>query len=298
MGWAALFGGARSKKAMKLAVIYSRLRVEEKWLFQALEARSIPHDRLQDSALQFDLTGPSNWSQYDLVFVRSLSTTRGLYAAQVLNTWGVPTINPYRVGAICSDKAITTTALASANVPQPRTLLAFTADAAIAAGEQLGYPYVVKPVLGSWGRLVNRVNDRDAAEAIFEHREILGSSSQQIYYLQELVRKPQRDIRAFVIGDTTPVAIYRSSAHWITNTARGGVATPCPVTPELHDICQRAAQAVGGGILAIDLFEDPDRGLLVNEINHTMEYHSTVPLTGVDIPGLMVDYAIQSLTGK
>ncbi|HUN22865.1 MAG TPA: lysine biosynthesis protein LysX [Anaerolineales bacterium] len=276
---------------MKIGVIYSRLRVEEKWLFQALEQRNISHERIQDDGLRFDISEAPQWQDYSAVIVRSLSTSRGLYASQVLNSWGVRTINPYRVGAICADKAATTLALAQAGVPQPRVKLAFTPEAAIAAGEELGYPYVVKPVLGSWGRLVNRVNDRDAAEAIFEHREVLGSFNHQIYYLQEYIQKPMRDIRAFVIGDQTPVAIYRASEHWITNTARGGKATECPVTPELHDICQKAAQAVGGGVLAIDVLEDPQRGYVINEINHTMEFHSTVPLTGVDIPGLIVEYA-------
>jgi [lysine-biosynthesis-protein LysW]--L-2-aminoadipate ligase len=278
---------------MKIGVIYSRLRVEEKWLFQALEQRNIPHERIQDDGLRFDISEAPQWQEYSAVIVRSLSTSRGLYASQVLNSWGIRTINPYSVGAICADKAATTLALAQAGVAQPRVKLAFTPEAAIAAGEELGYPYVVKPVLGSWGRLVNRVNDRDAAEAIFEHREVLGSFNHQIYYLQEYINKPMRDIRAFVIGDQTPVAIYRASEHWITNTARGGKATECPVTPELHQICQKAAQAVGGGVLAIDVLEDPQRGYVINEINHTMEFHSTVPLTGVDIPGLIVEYALK-----
>ena len=121
----------------------------------------------------------------------------------------------------------------------------------------------------------------------------MGSFQHQLYYIQELIEKPGRDIRAFVIDTETPVAIYRHSKHWLTNTARGATASECKVTAELHDICQRAAQAVGGGVLAIDLLEDPERGLLVNEINHTMEFHSTVPLTGVDLPGMIIDRALQ-----
>ena len=183
--------------------------------------------------------------------------------------------------------------LEDAGVPQPKSLLAFTVKGAIEAGERLGYPYVLKPVVGSWGRLVSRINDRDAAEAIFEHRDVLGNYQHHIYYLQQLIQKPGRDIRAFVIGNETPVAIYRESEHWITNTALGATATNCEVTNELHDLCQRAATAVGGGVLAVDLLEDPDRGLLINEINHTMEFHSTVPLTGVDIPGMIIEHVRQ-----
>lgn len=279
---------------MRLAVLYSRLRVEEKWIFAALDKCGTQYDRLLDGEVQFDVDQPGEWNNYNAVLVRSLSTSRGLYAAQQLNAWGIPTVNPYAVSAACADKAATSAALATAGVPAPRTRLCFSAEAALQAGEELGYPYVLKPVLGSWGRLVNRINDRDAAEAIFEHREILGTHQYQIYYLQELVRKPGRDIRAFVIGTETPVAIYRTSTHWITNTARGGSASVCPVTPQIHDLCQRAAAAVGGGVLAIDLLEDPERGLLVNEINHTMEFHSTVPLTGVDLPGMIVDFTLRA----
>ncbi|MFQ5408503.1 MAG: lysine biosynthesis protein LysX [Anaerolineales bacterium] len=278
---------------MRLGVLFTRLRIEEKWLFAALEARGLDHDRLPDSQASFDLASPEPWRVYDLVFVRSLSTTRGLYAAQTLNAWSVPTINAYPVMATCSDKAATMGALARANVPQPRAGLAFTPEAAVELGATLGYPYVVKPVQGSWGRMVARINDRDAAEAVFEQRKFLGDAGQQVYFLQEYIDKPGRDIRAFVVGDQTPVAIYRESEHWITNTARGAVASECPVTPELHTLCQAAATAVGGGVLAIDLLEDPVRGLLVNEVNHTMEFHSTVPLTGVDLPGLIVDYALR-----
>ena len=158
--------------------------------------------------------------------------------------------------------------------------------------EELGYPVVLKPVVGSWGRLLSKINDRDAAEAILEHKETLGSYQHSIYYIQEYIKKPGRDIRAFVVGDQTVCAIYRSSAHWITNTARSGQGSVCPVTPELNEICVDAAQAVGGGVLAVDVLEDPDRGFLVNEVNHTMEFHALAPVTGVDIAGVIVDYTL------
>ncbi|MFN3307913.1 MAG: RimK family alpha-L-glutamate ligase, partial [Anaerolineales bacterium] len=153
-------------------------------------------------------------------------------------------------------------------------------------------------VIGSWGRMVTKLNDRDAAEAVIEHRETLGGPLHNVFYIQEYIEKPGRDIRAFVVGDQTITAIYRKSPHWITNTARGGKGEVCPVTPELNEICTRAAQAVGGGVLAIDLFEDPQRGLLVNEVNHTMEFHTTYPLTGVDIPGYIVDYLLAVARGE
>jgi [lysine-biosynthesis-protein LysW]---L-2-aminoadipate ligase len=189
---------------------------------------------------------------------------------------------------------LTTLALLSAGIPTPRTLLAFDPQVAIRGIEMLGYPVVLKPTTGSWGRLLARINDRDAAEAVLEHRETLGSYQHHIHYAQEYIAKPLRDIRAFVIGGRTICAIYRASEHWVTNTARGAVASNCPITPELDRLCTRAAQAVGGGILAVDVLEDPRRGLLVNEINATMEFRNSIAPTGVDIPNAMLDFVLSS----
>ncbi|MBM4422736.1 MAG: lysine biosynthesis protein LysX [Chloroflexi bacterium] len=278
---------------MKIGVLLSRVRVEEKWLFEALEKRGLEYDKIDDREAKFNFDAPGGWLAYDVVLERSISFGRGLYATQVLNAWGVPTVNMASVAATCGDKLATTAALMRANVPQPNVRVAFTAESALAAIEEMGYPVVLKPVVGSWGRMVSRINDRDAAEAILEHREVLGNYQHQIFYIQELIRKPGRDIRAFVVGDETICAIYRTSEHWITNTARGGKGSTCPVTPELNKVCVEAANAVGGGVLAVDVLEDPNRGLLINEINHTMEFHTTVPTTGVDIPGYIVEYTMK-----
>jgi [lysine-biosynthesis-protein LysW]--L-2-aminoadipate ligase len=210
---------------------------------------------------------------------------------QVLNAWGIPTVNMAHVAATCGDKLSTSVALNRAGIPQPRVWVAFTPESALETIDTIGYPVVLKPVIGSWGRLLCKVNDRDSAEAILYHKDILGSVQHSVYYIQEYIKKPGRDIRSFVIGDRTVCAIYRQSPHWITNTARGGQAQICPVTKEIDQLSLAAAHAVGGGVVAIDLLEDPERGFLVNEVNHTMEFHSTVPLTGVDIPGMLVDYA-------
>jgi [lysine-biosynthesis-protein LysW]--L-2-aminoadipate ligase len=279
---------------MKVGVLYSRVRVEEKWLFEALEKRGVDYDRLDDREARFSLEEQGQWSQYDVVLERSISYGRGLYACKVLNAWGIPTVNTAAVADTCGDKLWTSAALHKAGVPQPRLRVAFTPESAVEAMEELGYPVVLKPVIGSWGRMVSKINDRDAAEAVLEHREALGNYQHNIFYIQEYIHKPGRDIRAFVVGEQTICAIYRSSAHWITNTARGGKGSVCPVTPDLHDICIRAAHAVGGGVLAIDVLEDGERGYLINEVNHTMEFHTTVPATGVDIPGIVIDYVLDA----
>ncbi len=280
-------------KRYRIGVLFSRVRVEEKWIFAALEQRGVDYERLNDGAIHFDLENPAPWQRFDAILARNLSYTRGLYALRVLESWGIPTVNRARVAEICGDKLATSTALAAAGIPQPRALVAFTPEAALEAIEVMGYPVVLKPVVGSWGRLLAKINDRDAAEAVLEHRATLGSPQQAVFYIQEYIAKPGRDIRALVVGDKVLAAIYRKSEHWITNTARGGAGEVCPLTPELEELCLRAAQAVGGGILAVDILEHPERGYLVNEINHTMEFHTAQPTTGVDIAGEIVDYVLQ-----
>ena len=285
---------------MRIGMLVTHIRPEEKLLIAAFQAAGIEPDILLDRDLNFDLiAGPNQrapsgvaWSEYALMLERAVSTSRGLYTLAILNAWGIPTINSSHTAQTCADKLLTTLALARAGVPQPATRAAFDTESSLAAISDLGYPVVLKPVTGSWGRLLARVNDRDAAEAILEHRETLGGYTHQTIYAQEYVEKPGRDIRAFVVGDRTICAIYRTSPHWITNTARGGQATNCPVTPELDALCQRAAAAVGGGVLALDVFEGPDGRLLINEINHTMEFRNSSAPTGVDIAAEVVRYAL------
>lgn len=286
---------------MRLGILVTHIRAEEKLLITAFQARGIEPDIILDRDVNVDLTAGVNqlapsgipWGEYGIVLERCVSTSRGMYLQAILNAWGIPTINSYATASVCADKLLTTLALMRAGVPQVAARVAFEHESAIAAIEQIGYPAVLKPVTGSWGRLLARVNDHDSAEAIIEHRQTLGSYQHHVFYVQPYVNKPGRDIRAFVVGDETICAIYRTSPHWITNTARGGHASNCPVTPQLHELCQRAAAAVGGGVLALDLFEDPERGLILNEINHTMEFRNSSAPTGVDIAARVVDYALR-----
>ncbi len=285
-------------KRLKIGVLFSRVRVEEKWIFASLERRGIDYERLDDRLVHFNLADPEPWRQYDVVLERSISYTNGLYACRILNSWDIPTVNTAAVAEACGDKLITTALLARACVPQPESRIAFTPESALETIEAMKYPVVLKPVIGSWGRLLAKVNDRDTAEAILEHKAVLGSVQHSVFYIQEYIEKPGRDIRAVVIGDEVITAIYRKSAHWITNTARGGEGELCPVTPELADICLKAARAVGGGVLAVDVIEHADRGLLVNEVNHTMEFHTVQPLSGIDIADKIVGYGVNLATGK
>ncbi len=281
---------------MRIGVLCSRIRVEEKLIFAELDKRGVDYVKIDDDKVIFDLN--EGRYEYDVVLERSIHHSRALYALKALNDAGVPTVNTAHVADVCGDKFKTTQALIKNNVPTPRTRMAFTPESALQAIEELGYPVVLKPAIGSWGRLIAKVNDRESAEALLEHKEILGSYHHSIFYIQEYITKPGgRDIRAFVVGDECICAIYRTSKHWITNTARGGQASVCVMTPELADICVRAAHAVGGGVVAIDVLETGDGQLLINEVNYTMEFRNSIAPTGVNIPGRLVDYTLAAARG-
>ena len=278
---------------MKVGVLCSRVRLEEKLIFQALRERRVGFERIDVRQMIFDLNGVQ-LGDYDVVLMRCLSHSRALYAAKILQGQGVRTVNSYEVIATCGDKVLTTLALLEHGVPTPRTVIAFDKESALAAIEEMGYPVVLKPPVGSWGRLMAKLNDRQAAEAVIEHKQALDSSQHGPFYIQDYIHKPGRDIRTLVVGDETVYAIYRNSSHWITNTARGGRASNHPITPEIDRLSRAAARAVGGGIVAVDILEAPDGHLLVSEVNHTPEFHGAFEATGLDIAGKMVDYVLRS----
>ena len=276
----------------RVGFLYTRLRVEEKYLLEEFEKHSdVEVVRINDGDSYFDINQLPQ--RVDVLFERSISYSRGLYISRIFEAHGIPVVNSSAVAERCGDKYITSQILAMNGIPTPRVYMAFDEESALQAIEALGYPCVLKPVVGSWGRLLAKVENREMAETLIEHKATLGVNH-QVFYIQEYINKPGRDIRAFVIGDETICAIYRSSENWITNTARGGVATNCPVTAEIAELCQRAARAVGGGLLALDLFET-DNGLTINEINHTMEFRNSIATTGVNIPAKMVEYVLMSV---
>jgi len=279
----------------RVGFLYTRLRVEEKHLLDELEKReNVEVVRINDSTSFFDISQLP--APVDVLFERSISYSRGLYISRIFEAHGVPVVNSAAVAERCGDKYVTSQILAQNGIPTPRVFMAFDEESALQAIEAMGYPCVLKPVVGSWGRLLAKVENRHVAESLIEHKATLGVNH-QVFYVQEYINKPGRDIRAFVIGDETICAIYRSSENWITNTARGGVATNCPVTDEIADLCQRAARAVGGGLLALDLFET-ENGLTINEINHTMEFRNSIATTGVNIPEKMIDYVLKQAVKK
>jgi [lysine-biosynthesis-protein LysW]--L-2-aminoadipate ligase len=281
---------------MKIGLLHSLIRKDEKFLIDEFNAKKgIELAMIDDREISFNI-GRDKFN-YDIVVERCINHSRALHGLKLFESAGIKCVNTYNVATVCGDKLLTSCALAEHNVPQPEVRVAFTEESALQTIEDMSYPVVLKPAVGSWGRLLSKINDRDAAEAILEHKTVLGSYHHSIFYIQKYVEKKGKDIRSFVIGDKCIAAIYRTSTHWITNTARGGVATNCIVTDELSDISVRAAKAVGGGIVAIDVFET-SQGLMVNEVNYTMEYKNSIYTTGVNIPQKMVEYILQVAEGR
>jgi len=277
---------------MKVGFLHSIIRKEEKLLLKEFGRRGgVEVVRIDDRKCSFNLH--ANDFDLDVVIERSVNHSRAVHALRIFHDHGIPTVNHPDVAEICGSKFLTTQALIRTGVPTPPCYLAFTPESALEAMDKLGYPCVIKPTTGSWGRLISKVNDRDAAEAILEHKQILGSYHHSIFYIQAYVEKGGRDIRSFVVGDRCIAAIYRVSDHWITNTARGGTAKNCPVDEDINRISVQAANAVGGGVVALDLFETPD-GYSVNEVNYTMEFRNSIDITGVNIPSMVVDYVLEA----
>ncbi len=279
---------------VRIAVLISRVRVEEKLLLQAFRREGADAEFIRVDLMPFELNAHNPLAGYDGVFVRCMGHLQSLYMARLAEGYGVPVLNTCHTIRVCGDKLLATLALTEAGVPTPDTAVAFSPEAAQAAMERIGYPVVVKPLHGSWGRLLAKVNDPEAAEALLEHKKTLGGYTHSVFYLQEYIPKPGRDIRCFVVGDRVVAAIYRYSPHWITNTARGARTTNCPLSPELVEVALAAARAVGGGIVAVDVLEAPGGELLVAEVNHTPEFRNSIAPTGVDIPGEMARYALEA----
>jgi len=273
-----------------IGLLHSTIRGDEKLILDAAKKRNI---KIKLIDVREEVFNRNSYSlDFNVALERCVSTVKGTHATRFFESLGVLVVNSSSIAAICEDKFVTSLILQKTKVPTPDFAMVFNPIQARTAIEQMGgYPVVIKPPLGSWGRLLAKVNDEDALDAILEHKEVLGSPQQKSFYLQKFIKKPGRDIRTFVIDGVTIAAIYRDSLHWITNTARGGVATNCPVTKELSQISKDASGAVGGGILSMDVFETDD-GLQINEINHTTEFKNSEKPTGVSISGAIVDYCI------
>ena len=289
-----------------VTVLYDTIRWEEKALLEAGRRAGISVRMLDCRTLALGLGGGGGSdgdgadatgrridpAEYGTVLQRCVSYYRNLHSTAALEGLGVRVVNCMYTGILAGNKLFTHMLLGRAGVPTPHATVAFSKDAALSHLQEVGFPAVIKPTVGSWGRLVSKMTDMDAAEGIIEGRETM-YPIHHVHYLEEFVKRPPRDIRAIMVGDRVVAAIYRTSenGNWKTNTALGGRADPCEVTPEMAEICAKARDAVRGEIVGVDLMEDDARGLLVHEVNNTTEYKNTVRVCGVDIPGLMLEFA-------
>ena len=277
----------------KISVLYDTIRWEEKALSEAGKKKNVNLEMVDCKQLSLDLD--ENTKQYGTVLQRCVSYYRNLHSTAALEGLGVNVINCLNTGIFAGNKLFTHMLLQKNGIPTPFASVAFSMEAAIETLEKHGYPQVIKPTIGSWGRMISKINDADSAEGIIESREKM-YPIYQVHYLEEFVKRPPRDIRAIVVGDKVVAAIYRNSGDgsWKTNMALGGVAEPCKVSNEMEEICIRAKNAVQGQIVGVDLMESKDKGLVVHEVNNTTEYKNTVRVCGVDIPSLMIDFAVNS----
>ncbi len=281
---------------LNLGLLCARVGVEEKLLMQEASRRGF---NVIKADLRNLIFGLENHFAFELVLARDFLHPRDLCALFLLERANIRTINSYDVARRCADKVSISKILRKHSIPTPEVLVAFTPQSALAAIERLGYPVILKPAVGTWGRLLAKINDREAAEAVLEHKESLGSYYHSIFYIQKYIPKPGRDIQAIVVGDELICAVYRAGKHWITHADRGAQIENCLITPELRALCLRAAQAVGGGVLAIDLMETPE-GLTVHEVNGVGEFRQLIEPTGVDIAAKIIDYcqAIARVRGR
>lgn len=285
--------GRHTGGAPRVGLLVSHLREEEKLLLAAGTRRGIEVVVLQDRSLILDLSNPSP-PAVDVVLDRCVAHTRGSCILRVFDRWGIPTINSSQAAAVCDDKVEMSVALALAGVPALRTAVAFSISSAQEIGERFGYPVVVKPTTGSWGRLLARANSPAALKTILEQKQQFGSPHHSIFYIQEYIEKPGRDIRAFVVGGEVIAASYRNAEHWITNVARGAHSTACPVTPELAEIAGHAVAAVGADIAGVDLVET-DEGLKVIEVNGGAEFKGIRDTTSLSIADIILDHVTRTI---
>ncbi|HUG97266.1 MAG TPA: lysine biosynthesis protein LysX [Nitrososphaera sp.] len=276
-----------------LVILYDNIRWEEKALYEAAKKKGVNVENVDCKNLVADLNDRKSKYRGQVVLQRSVSYFKNVHSTAALEGLGARVINPLYAAILCGNKMYAHMELEKVGVRTPKAVAAFSEEGALAALDGFGYPAVIKPTVGSWGRLIALLRDKEAARAVIEDREHM-FPLYQVYYFEEFVERPPRDIRAIVVGDQVLAAIYRYSGEgeWKTNMALGGHAEACPVTKELEDICLKATRALGGQIVGVDLMESKSDGLMVHEVNNTTEFKNTVRVTGVDIPGLMVDYAL------
>lgn len=214
-------------------------------------------------------------------------------ALHALAAGGVRAVNPASAIERTVDKFLASALLAAAGVPTPRTVACERADDALAAFSELGSDVIVKPLFGSMGFGMARVEDPDVAARVFRALEI----ERAVYYLQETVPHDGVDIRALVVGDRVIAAIERVGDGWRANLARGARPRPIALGDERAALCVRAAAALGCDYAGVDLLRGADGREFVLEVNGIPGWRGVEEATGVDVAGAVVGHVEGLVTG-
>jgi [lysine-biosynthesis-protein LysW]--L-2-aminoadipate ligase len=273
-----------------ITLFYDRVRWEEKQIHDRASERGITLDLVDVRELLYSI--PRERDPPNVALQRCVSHTRGIRAAQYFEMGGSTIINSSRASEICGDKFATGLRLLSAGIPHPRTMEAFSVESALLSADKLGYPVIMKPLNGSWGREVAVLSDKRSLKSYLELKEGSDDPEDHVYYLQEFIRNPGRDIRTVCVGGDVVASIYRYAPEgdWRSNVALGGTAKPCQLDAAGKELMLRAAEAVGGEVVGVDSMEGPE-GLMVHEVNSNVEFRGAAGGTGVDIAGRILDYA-------
>ena len=271
-------------------ILYDQLRWEEKSLIEAAQKKDIKLEVINCRENSIELDQDKSNYRDDVILQRCVSYYNNLHSTAAFEGLGAQVINSLHTAIMCGNKLFTHMELSKSDIAIPKAFCAFSNQSAMSILNKNGYPKVIKPVVGSWGRMIALLKDKEAAEAVIEDREHM-YPLYHVFYFEEFVKRPPRDIRSIVVGDRVVAAIYRYSGdnEWKTNMALGGKAEACKVTSEMEELCLKAAKTMKGEILGVDLMES-ENGLLVHEVNNTTEFKNTVRVTGVDISSLIIEH--------
>jgi RimK family alpha-L-glutamate ligase len=196
---------------------------------------------------------------------------------------GTPVINPPRSLEVAIDKYLTLARLAAAGLPVPRTRVAQTAAAAERLRNELGAACVLKPLFGSGGKGLIRLEPGESISA--------GQVPGSVMYLQEFISHPGWDARVLVVGERL-FAIRRQAAagEWRTNLALGGQAEPFELPAEWGNLARRVATAVGGSLVGVDLLPAEDGRVFVLEANAVPAWRGVEAALGEQVSEAIADH--------
>ncbi|MCY0874193.1 MAG: lysine biosynthesis protein LysX [Acidianus infernus] len=281
---------------MRVALVVDIIRQEEKMIVKSLNDKGIQYDVI--NVAQEPLPFNRALDRYDVALIRAISMYRSLYSAAVFESVGVHTINSSEVITVAGDKILTYSKLFKAGVPIPDSIIAMSPDATLKAYEQIGFPLIDKPPIGSWGRMVSLIRDIFEGKTIIEHREMLGNSALKVHIVQEYIKEKNRDIRCIVIGKELLGCYARNIPpnEWRANVALGGTPSPIIIDEKLRETALKAASVVNGEFISIDILEHSSKGYVINELNDTPEFKGFMLATGINVAEKLVDYIVSNFS--